>query len=524
MLFINGVRERAERAIAALRIAVAESSVSVRDEEGNNDLRFTANGVEVITNVMYSVQDPLDTERGYNRVIRMPNIPSAISSHSWMRTPDPVDAQLGLDWLKANRLDYITWVSYIAELRKDQIETQLSYEMSVGNGMDSIELERWRFNADRTLRTPDILNNFEQSSVYLGLMKLATLKITEDAYKSGLKVYEDKVARLTGATIVKGENGISKMFMLRPASEETSSKLKWAVRAEALELFSKMQNGLSARTWGFEIEVPDCKGVKAPNGIEKGDDGSLRSNNHEDCECDCNDCAYHSCNCDVCEYGSEDPDHCGDDECSGSHESAEYRSVGGIQRVIHGGMLQLCDELVEKDAEMNDSAGTHIHVYAQDLTTNQVGQVMATYHWLYKTVFTPIAGRVNNQYASELKVTDIANALRKRNPVLRAWKPVVVNVSQLLGGRGTIEFRQQDCNLDGKLITVWAWLVRGLVEVAKRGAKFGDFKNATTLTDVVNVFTKFNYTLQSESPGLVIVGSKSDEGNYERVTHKQIAS
>jgi hypothetical protein len=108
--------------------------------------------------------------------------------------------------------------------------------------------------------------------------------------------------------------------------------------------------------------------------------------------------------------------------------------------------------------------------------------------------------------------------------VLRAWKPVVVNVSQLLGGKGTIEFRQQDCNLDGKLITVWAWLVRGLVEVAKRGAKFGDFKNASTLADVVNGFAKFNYTLQSESPGLVIVGSKSDEGKYEKVAHKQIAS
>lgn len=522
MLFINGVRERAEKAVAALRIAVGDTSVYTQDEEGN--VRLTENGVEVITNVMFSVLDPNDTERGYNRIIRMINVPSAVSSHSWMRTPDAVDAQLGLDWLKANRLNYITWVSYIAELRKDQIETQLSFEMSIGNGMDSIELDRWRYIPDRNTRELDILNNFEESKLYLGLMKLATLKITESAYKSGLKVYEDKVARLTGATIVKGENGISKMFMLRPASEETSSSLKGAVRAEALELFSKMQNGLSARTWGFEIEVPDCKGVSARPGIEKGDDGSLRSDNHTDCECDCNDCAYHECNCDVCEYGSSDPDHCGDDECSSSHESAEYRSVGGIQRVIHGGMLQLCDELINENAEMNDSAGTHIHVYAQDLNTNQVGQVMATYHWLYKTVFTPIAGRVNNQYAAELKVIDIANALRKRNPVLRAWKPVVVNVSQLLGGRGTIEFRQQDCNLDGKLITVWAWLVRGLVEVAKRGAKFGDFKNASTLADVVDVFAKFDYKLNSESPGLVIVGSKSDEGNYAKVVHKQIAS
>jgi hypothetical protein len=522
MLFINGVRERAELAISALRIAVGTTGISTRDEEGN--LRLTEEGVNVIQRIVFSVQDPNEPDRQYNKTIRMPNMPSAVSSHSWMRTPDPVDAQIGLDWLKANRLNYITWLSYIAELRAAAIETELSFEMSVGSSMDNIELERWRFLIDRTLRHVDVLNNFEESQLYLGLMRLATLKITENGYKGGLKIYEDKIARLTGAAIVKEETGISKMFETRPASVTNSSSLKYAVRAEALELFSKMQNGLSARTWGFEIEVPDCKGVKAPNGVEKGDDGSLRSENTEDCECECDTCVYHSCNCDVCEYGSEDPEHCGDEYCASGAESAEYRSVGGIQRVLHGGMLQLCDELVEEDAEMNDSAGTHIHVYAQDLTTNQVGQVMATYHWLYKTVFTPIAGRVNNQYAAEQRVTDIGNALRKRNPVLRAWKPVVVNVSQLLGGRGTIEFRQQDCNLDGKLITVWAWLVRGLVEVAKRGAKFGDFKNASSLADIVDVFARFNYTLQSESPGLVIVGSKSDEGKYEKVTHKQIAS
>jgi hypothetical protein len=156
MLFINGVRERAELAVSALRIAVGDSSVSARDED--NNLRFTENGVEVISNIMFTVQDPEDTERGYNRVIRMPNIPSAVASSSWMRTPEPADARIGLNWLKTNRLNYITWVSYIAELRKDQIETQLSYELSVGSGMDSIELDRWRFQVDRTIRQPNYPN------------------------------------------------------------------------------------------------------------------------------------------------------------------------------------------------------------------------------------------------------------------------------------------------------------------------------------------------------------------------------
>jgi hypothetical protein len=67
---------------------------------------------------------------------------------------------------------------------------------------------------------------------------------------------------------------------------------------------------------------------------------------------------------------------------------------------------------------------------------------------------------------------------------------------------------------------VWAWLVRGLVEVAKRGAKFTDFKKCVSLADMVAVYAKFNFTPESENPKLVITGSKSDEDRVEKVTHK----
>jgi hypothetical protein len=77
--------------------------------------------------------------------------------------------------------------------------------------------------------------------------------------------------------------------------------------------------------------------------------------------------------------------------------------------------------------------------------------------------------------------------------------------------------------LDSKLISVWAWLVRGLVEVAKRGATFAHFKECKTIHDMLAVYAKFNFTPESENPGLVIVGSKSDEERITKVEHKQFS-
>jgi hypothetical protein len=119
-----------------------------------------------------------------------------------------------------------------------------------------------------------------------------------------------------------------------------------------------------------------------------------------------------------------------------------------------------------------------------------------------------------------LRVEDISNALRKSNPVLRPQKPLVVNVSNLINSsRGTIEFRQQNCNLNSKRISVWAWLVRGLVEIAKRGATFGDFKKCESLDDVIKIYAKYNFTVKNENPGLLIPGSKSDVAKVKVYSH-----
>lgn len=92
----------------------------------------------------------------------------------------------------------------------------------------------------------------------------------------------------------------------------------------------------------------------------------------------------------------------------------------------------------------------------------------------------------------------------------------------LLGGRGTIEFRQMDCNLDADKITFWAWLVRGLVETAKRGATLRDFKKVADLNDVIDVLGKFNYFIQNETPDVLVYGTKSDMGSFKLEVHDRI--
>ncbi len=189
----------------------------------------------------------------------------------------------------------------------------------------------------------------------------------------------------------------------------------------------------------------------------------------------------------------------------------------------HSGMYQLCKELNEEDAEMNDSAGTHIHVFAADLETKQVGQVLATYKWL-ENILSIIAGRKNTSYAMDVPTNYVASAIKKNNAWLTKDKPRAVNVTPLFTSRGTIEFRQMDCNLNADRITAWAWLVRGLVTAAKRGAELKDYKQVTDLNGIVEVFAKFNIEPDNEHPELIIYGSKSDDEKIKRVVHKESSS
>ena len=438
-----------------------------------------------------------------------------IFPESWSeRNYNQTQMTLSRDWLAANRMEYITYVAYLLAAGRACPAILNAY----GRSPDIINM-----NYADVIDTCHYESTFiQESSTYTRLVAFGSAEVTTEDLKQAILYYKAEL-RDMNANIkdyekrAGGGSPIDKLFQHKP---KLDSQEKADVRVEVEVLAKQLKNGLSSRTWGFEIEVPDAKGIEAAAGIEKGEDGSLRSDNTEDCECDCNDCNYHECNCDHCDYGSEDPNHCNDSYCASDVDMAEYRTTGGIQRVKHAGMLKLCKELLDADAEMNDSAGTHIHVYAQDLTTHQVGQVLASYSWL-ENILSQVARRQDVNYAKTIPTSNVGKALRKKNPVLVPVKAQAVNVTWLTNGeRGTIEFRQMNCNLQGDRITFWAWLCRGFVETAKRGAKFNDFKDVTNMQGIVDVFAKYNFTLESENPEIVIPGSRTDRDLFKRVSHK----
>jgi len=281
-------------------------------------------------------------------------------------------------------------------------------------------------------------------------------------------------------------------------------------------------NALSSRTWGFELEIADAKGVDATFGIDKGQDGSLRSYEAtDDCDCDCSDCTYHDCDCDWCDNRNTDPDHCNGSSCS-SADMAEFRSVKGISRVKHAGLSKLCANLTDVDAEVNDTCGVHIHVYAQDLTTKQVAHTLAIYKWL-ENMMAAIAGRDDVNYAKRIPTEYIKLAYSNK---LQADKPRAINLTHIIGSdfnyqRGTAEFRQMAGNYDFKLITVWAWTLRGLIEVAKRGAQLKDFLAVKSFNDLIEVYGKFNFFLHDEHPDLLIPGGQQDSKHIKRYAHER---
>lgn len=281
----------------------------------------------------------------------------------------------------------------------------------------------------------------------------------------------------------------------------------------------KLENGLTARTWGWEVEVPNAKEVRAPEGVDKGSDGSLRSYEASDeCDCDCDSCYYHECDCEHCETGSSDPDHdCGSSSCTKA-DMAEYRTTGGVQRTVHSALIKLCEDLNEAEAEMNDTAGTHIHVWAGDLNAKQVANVMAVYR-LLQPMFNAIAGRTNVNYSRTLKIETVTEALKGK---FKAEKTQDVNVSHLHSGasRKTIEFRQMDCNLDANRIMGWAFMVRGLVTAAKRGLEIKDAIHVATLKDYVELLGRYSVTTASEKPDQFVYGSRTDMNEVSKLVTK----
>ncbi len=417
-------------------------------------------------------------------------------------------------YLESNRTKAILWFAYT-----NAINNELKYTSGIN--------VRWyqAVIGEDTSTTYDS-NVTEERSYYKIFKSMSEARIGKEDFLQGLYRYNESLKDLNRKLEIFGhkpsdaKSGIEKVFANKPAYNSP------VIESQLQELIAKMPvNGLASRTWGWEIEVPDAKGVTPAvnSGIEKGEDGSLRSYENDGCECSCNDCNYHECNCDNCSDYNDDPDHgCGSSDCN-TADMAEFRTTGGIQRLRHSGMFDLLERLNAEDAEINDTAGTHIHVYAKDLTTNQIGHAMAIYTYC-ENIMSVIAGRYDVNYAGQMRVDAVKAALRKSTPVLMMRKPIAMNLSHVGSERGTVEFRQMDCNLNAERITFWAWLVRGVIEIAKRGAQIQNAMHIKDLNDLVELMAKYDYTLEDEKPNELIPGSRVDKFLIKTEKHEMASS
>lgn len=344
-------------------------------------------------------------------------------------------------------------------------------------------------------------------------------KIGKQYLRTATLYYNTTVNKLT--EMLNKISPVPKTGLINVLSSRAATELDYDTAYEQIqEIVDNMPNNLTARTWGWELEVADAKEVRLNvRGLEAGRDGSIRSDNTEDCECSCRECNYHDCNCDNCEDQNDDPEHCNDRDYCVKCDSVEFKSTNGIQRTHNPGLKQLIDKLNEEEAEMNDSCGIHIHVYGQDLTPKQVGGVMAAYK-LLKPLFNELMMRNDTEYSRNNPVFEM-QALFKGNAVFQKMRDV--NVCHLQSGaRGTIEFRQAEGRLDYTFIVGWAYILRSLVTSFKRGAQVNDFFDVRSITELVDRFKKFNTTPLSESPEEYVYGTLNDASYIK--THRFVGA
>lgn len=379
---------------------------------------------------------------------------------------------------------------------------------------EEIKVNKERNMLTAVLNSSNLISETELRYVIASWEKIANTSIKSetiiDAVSSVAELKNIIIARKNRMLGTEKSSGLTKLYNQKSTEKASSSWFS--------SIYDQMpKNALTSRTWGFELEIADAKGVRAVFGIEKGEDGSLRSyESEDDCNCDCDDCRYHSCDCDYCESQNEDPDHCGNRHCANA-DMAEFRSVRGINRCKHYGLNKLCQNLQEQEAEVNDTCGLHIHVYAADLEPKQIGHVLACYHWI-KNMIKDIAGREDTEYARDLTITEIKNSIKHGQ--ISANKMKSVNTMHLNTDRGTLEFRQMEGTLNYQKITMWAWLVRGLVTCAQRGMTLTDMVKTKNLEDVMSVMKKYNYTLSSENPDEIIPGGRQDNEFIKKHVYK----
>jgi hypothetical protein len=257
----------------------------------------------------------------------------------------------------------------------------------------------------------------------------------------------------------------------------------------------------SSRTWGIEIEVAGARGVRAPVGWERKEDGSLRSAytsapDDDDFECSCAASGY---DCEYCEdYDSHyECGECRNDE--DSEDTAEFVS-DILQDVYEGGIDDLCEAV--RFEPQNSTAGIHIHVGAKDLTPKQIGAVLYAYG-LIEPMIDASYQREEREYCKPLTGSWVKYGLQSAKTVKRyqdvdmGERYLSVNVNSL-SVHGTIEFRAMGPVYDADYLHKWALFCREMVNVAKNNVPIKRWEAVKEFADVLAIFAEYG----EEVPGM----------------------
>ena len=399
---------------------------------------------------------------------------------------------LEVSWehLQKNRLDMILWMQFRWELSNLLNESNIE-TYSDGNYI--------RVNVENSSQLQLALEIVMQEVTFSAKWLAKGLESFNRTYAEYKNHYE-RNSVLEGRRVA-GQGLAAKISDRKDQTFDTSAWM--AVETEIQKYQAKVGNNVVSRTWGWEVEAPNPGGnIRVPMGVESGSDGSVESyeSDHDDCDCSCRNCTYHECSCENCSDFNDSPEHCGDDECNNA-VSYEFRTTGGVTRSRHPGLRALLEQI--KDTEKNETAGTHIHVYARDLTAKQIGTVLGAYA-ITQRIWDVICGRNITDddrckiYADHIPVEAISATLRT-DTLYHVGKFTAINTHHAANDRGTLEFRQMNCNFDYDRISFMAWMARGLIQTVKNGAQVHEFFAIENITDFIALYEKYGFTFREET-------------------------
>ena len=139
-------------------------------------------------------------------------------------------------------------------------------------------------------------------------------------------------------------------------------------------------------------------------------------------------------------------------------------------------ILKVCNILNKCGAKVNKSCGTHVHIDAQNFTTEQWKRIYINYARLERTIdnFMPISRRDNNNtYCKSLKKISNFETKIKQAESLEDIKQIMENsrywkVNPLSYSRHkTCEFRQHAGTTDFIKISSWVRFLNNLIDFSK---------------------------------------------------------